>query len=119
MRRPERSWRQTLADRARFVAEVEGVAAGTASGGEGDSTGTAALTAMWVDPRYRRRGVADVLVKTVIEWARSARCAKLYLWVTDGNDSAERLYIRNGFVRTGAAKDVRPGHLEYEMSREL
>ncbi len=74
---------------------------------------------MWVDPRYRRRGVADVLVKTVIDWARSVRSTKLYLWVTDGNDGAERLYLRNGFVRTGAAKDVRPGHLEYEMSREI
>jgi GNAT superfamily N-acetyltransferase len=117
--RPERSWRQALADRVRFVAEVDGVVAGTASGGEGDSTGTAALTAMWVDPRFRRQGIGALLVKTVVEWAEAGRHNRLFLWVTDGNDNAERLYQRNSFVRTGAVQDVRPGHLEYEMSREL
>jgi hypothetical protein len=35
----------------------------------------------------------------------------------DGNDSAERLYERFGFRRTGAQEEVRPGRLEYEMSR--
>ncbi|HKW70341.1 MAG TPA: GNAT family N-acetyltransferase [Candidatus Dormibacteraeota bacterium] len=117
--RPERSWRRTLDDRARFLAEVDGVVAGTASGGEGDSPAVAALTAMWVDPRFRRRGVGEVLVMAVMEWAKSNRYSKLLLWVTDGNNNAERLYERNGFARTGAQQDVRPGHLEYEMSREL
>jgi GNAT superfamily N-acetyltransferase len=101
------------------VAELDGVPAGTASGGDADSAGAAALTAMWVDPRFRRRGVGDLLVKTVVEWATSNRYSKLSLWVTDGNDHAERLYQRNRFARTGAVQDVRPGHLEYEMSREL
>lgn len=55
----------------------------------------------------------------VMEWAKSNRYSKLLLWVTDGNNNAERLYERNGFARTGAQQDVRPGHLEYEMSREL
>ena len=117
--RLERSWRQALVDRVRFVAEVGVVAAGTASGGAGDATGAAALTAMWVDPRFRRQGVGDVLVKTVTEWARLNGYHQLFLWVTDGNANAERLYQRNGFARTGAAHDVRPGHLEHEMSREL
>jgi GNAT superfamily N-acetyltransferase len=103
----------------RFLAEVDGVVAGTASGGNGDLDGAAALTAMWVDPRFRRRGVGDLLVKTVMEWAKSSGYRKLLLWVTDGNDNAERLYARNGFARTGAAQEVRPGHLEYEMSAEL
>jgi hypothetical protein len=43
----------------------------------------------------------------------------MLLWVTDGNAGAERLYARHGFTRTGAAQDVRPGHLEYEMARRL
>ena len=119
VQRPESSWRQTLVDRARFVAEVDGVVAGTASGSEGTDTPTADMTAMWVDPRFRRRGVGDVLVKHVVEWARSAGYPQIFLWVTDGNAAAERLYARNGFTRTGAAQDVRPGHLEYEMARRL
>src|SRR5438309_622126 len=79
----------------------------------------AAMTAMWVDPRSRRRGVGEVLVKSLLDWARSAGFAEMFLWVTDGNDAAERLYARNGFKRTGAAQDVRPGHLEFEMARRL
>lgn len=101
------------------MAEVDGVVAGTASGGAGESTGAAALTAMWVDPRFRRRGVGGLLVNTVVGWARSNHYDRLLLWVSEGNENAERLYQRNGFVRTGAAKDVRPGHLEQEMSRKL
>ena len=117
--RPERQWRHALIDRTRFVAEVDGVVAGTVSGGDGDSNATAAMTAMWVDPRYRRRGVGDLLVKTVVEWARSAGYGGMLLWVADGNDGAERLYRRNGFVRTGGVQEMRPGELEYEMSMRL
>jgi len=115
----ERRWRQTLVDRARFVVEEDGVVAGTVSGGDGDAGGVAAMTAMWVDPRFRRRGIGDLLVKTVLDWARLDGYVEMFLWVTDGNHAAERLYARNGFVRTGAAQDVRPGHLEYEMARRL
>jgi GNAT superfamily N-acetyltransferase len=95
------------------------VVAGTVSGGDDDSSGAAGMTAMWVDPRFRRTGVGDVLVKTVVDWAKAAGYNEMFLWVTDGNADAERLYERNGFVRTGAAQNVRPGHLEYEMSRIL
>jgi GNAT superfamily N-acetyltransferase len=116
---PETRWRQTLRDRTRFVAEEEGVVAGTVSGGDGDASGAAAMTAMWVDPRFRRRGVGDLLVKTLLDWARSNGYGQMLLWVTDGNAGAERLYARHGFTRTGAAQDVRPGHLEYEMARRL
>lgn len=113
------AWIRRLASRTRFVAEVAGLVAGTVSGGDGDSTGAAAMTAMWVDPRFRRQGVGDLLVNTVIEWARAAGYEEMFLWVTDGNANAERLYRRNGFARTGAVQDVRPGELEYEMVRRL
>lgn len=117
--RAERQWRQALIDRTRFVAELEGVVAGTVSGGDGDSNATAAMTAMWVDPRYRRSGVGDLLVKTVVEWARGAGYGEMLLWVAKGNDGAERLYLRNGFTRTGGVQEMRPGALEHEMSRRL
>src|SRR5205085_951091 len=54
---PERRWRQTLIDRTRFVAEYARVVRGTVSGGDGESVGVGAMTAVWVDPRSRRRGV--------------------------------------------------------------
>ena len=115
----DEAWIRRLAGRTRFVAEADGVVAGTVSGGDGDSTGAAAMTAMWVDPRFRRQGVGDLLVKTVIEWARAAGYEEMFLWVTDGNTNAERLYRRNGFARTGGVQDIRPGELEYEMVRRL
>jgi GNAT superfamily N-acetyltransferase len=115
--RPEVEWRRAVGSRARFVAESGGAAVGTASGGDGESTGVAALTAMWVDPGFRRQGVGALLVERVIEWARQTGYSRLVLWVVDGNDSAERLYERFGFRRTGAQEEVRPGRLEHEMSR--
>jgi GNAT superfamily N-acetyltransferase len=113
------AWRRRVTDRARFLAEVDGTVAGTVSGGDGDSTSAAAMTAMWVDPRFRRQGVGDLLVKTVVEWARGEGYSRMFLWVADVNHSAERLYDRNGFTRTGTSQYIRPGELEHEMSREL
>ena len=113
------AWRRRVVDRVRFIVEVDGVVAGTASGGDGEVNGTAAMTAMWVDPRYRRIGVGEVLVKTVVEWARGSGYSRLFLWVTDVNARAEHLYSRLGFASTGATQEVRPGELEHEMSLSL
>jgi GNAT superfamily N-acetyltransferase len=115
----EAAWRERITSRARFVAEVDGAVAGTVSGGDGDVAGTAAMTAMWVDPRFRRRGVGRALVKHLVDWATDKGYDEMFLWVTAVNSAAERLYAGNGFVRTGAAQDVRPGELEYEMARAL
>jgi ribosomal protein S18 acetylase RimI-like enzyme len=115
----EERWRQAIRDRTRFVAEVDGVVAGTVSGGDADSSSASAMTAMWVDPAFRRLGVGDVLVKTVIGWAESAGYGEILLLVADGNAGAERLYERNGFRRTGGVQEMRPDALEYEMTRPL
>jgi GNAT superfamily N-acetyltransferase len=115
----EATWRSRITRRSTFVAEVDGVVAGTVATGDGDVAGASAVIAMWVDPRYRRRGVGDVLVKTVVDWAGERGYREMFLWVTAVNAAAERLYARNGFVRTGASQEVRPRELEYEMSRVL
>ena len=117
----EASWRRRLADRARFVAEVDGENAGTVSVGDSGTKGTAAVTSMWVDPRFRRLGVGDMLVKTVLERAQSSGYAEVLLWVVEGNAEAEKLYERNAFVRTGQVSLVRAGEdrIEYEMARKL
>ena len=112
-------WRWCVTDRVIYVAEVDGVVVGAVSGVDGEVNGSAAMIAMWVDPRFRRQGVGDVLVKTVMEWARGKRYGQMFLWVTEVNAGAERLYARNGFVRTGATQEVRPGELEHDMSRLL
>ena len=116
--RSEAEWRAALTSRTRFVAESGSAAVGTVSCGDGEATGVAALTAMWVDPGYRRQGVGDMLVDQVISWCRQNGFSQVVLWVVDGNDNAERLYRRHGFRRTGAQEEVRPGRLEFEMIRD-
>ncbi|HEX9100436.1 MAG TPA: GNAT family N-acetyltransferase [Candidatus Dormibacteraeota bacterium] len=119
--RTEERWRSALADRTRFVAESEGEVIGTVGAGPSDVTGTAALTALWVAPAARGRGVGEALVNTVLGWAKDAGYERVMLWVVEGNSSAESLYRRTGFRRTGSVQMVRPGdpRIEYEMSLTL
>jgi len=75
---------------------------------------------MWVDPRARGLGVADVLVEAVAGHARAEGAASLVLWVTELNGRAGSFYERMGFVRTGARQPVRPDepdHWEEQMIR--
>ena len=116
---PETAWRGGLQSRTRFVAEIDGEVVGTVSGGPGKGRALAAVTAMWVDPRFRGQGLGDMLLTTVLDWTRSKKYREVFLWVTDGNANAERLYVRHGFARTGESEEVRPGQLEFELSRKL
>ncbi len=103
--------------RTRYVVELDGRAVGIAAGSDSSYPGAAALTSLWVEPAARGKGVGDLLVTTVVEWARAAGFTQVFLWVAQGNDNAEKLYARNGFARTGAVMlDPQP---EFEMSHEL
>jgi GNAT superfamily N-acetyltransferase len=117
----EESWRHRVIDRTRFVAEVERQVVGTVGAGAGEFAGTAVLTALWVDPRFRGQGVGSALVGVVVEWAGSQDCSQVLLWVTEVNKTAERLYKRHGFSRTGRVDEVRRGEatVEYEMSKRV
>ena len=116
---PEATWRAGLQSRTRFVAEVGNEVVGTVSGGPGKARDASAVTAMWVDPAFRGQGIGDLLLTTVLDWVRSHHYREAFLWVTEGNENAERLYLRHGFVRTGASEEVRPGQLEFELTRKL
>lgn len=118
----EADWRTRLGSRAQFVAELAGEdgVAGTA-GGITSGDGSAALISMWVRPASRGKGAGDALVEAVLEWARAEGHPAVRLWVTNGNEAAERLYARHGFARTGAVQPVFPDQprMELEMIREL
>jgi GNAT superfamily N-acetyltransferase len=104
--RTEDEWRQRLGnvEGATFFAIIDGRPAGLAAGYRPPS-GRFELVSMWVSPTVRGRGAADALIRAVAGWAVEQGEDSLWLWVTRGNDVAERAYARHGFVRTG---DVQP-----------
>lgn len=90
-------------ERALFFAVDEGESVvGLAGGYRPDGTASdVELISMWTDPSARRSGVGRQLVDAVIEWSRSVGAKRVDLWVTKGNEPAERLYRATGFVETG------------------
>ncbi|MFG1792051.1 GNAT family N-acetyltransferase [Nocardia sp. NPDC049149] len=119
--RTEQDWRGMLTGRAQFVAEADGVELGTIGGMADPEHGGMHLISMWVAPEARGTGVADLLVRAVLDLAAAGGHAVVRLEVADGNTVAERLYLRNGFVRTGVSGLVRPdeSRIEHEMVHEL
>lgn len=111
-------WQTRLSTRSQFVALVEGEVAGTVGVIVLPGGMAAELISMWVDPAVRGRGVGDRLVAAVLDWAATAGLPDVRLWVTSGNEAAERLYARCGFKRTGAEQLVGPGEpqTEFEMA---
>lgn len=81
----------------------------------------AELVSMWVRPDARGTGVGRRLIEAVLDWARGAGFGEVRLWVVDGNERAERVYLRLGFGRTGTVAPVREGEplMEYEMSKAV
>ncbi len=120
---PDDIWRSRLdgSQSTVFAAEWEGRLVGLVGGLSTASEGTALLVSMWVAPEARRQGVGDALVQRVISWAEEAGYTRLELAVTVGNEAAERVYTRCGFVRTDPAEwgEPAPGHETLTMRREL
>ena len=65
------------------------------------------IESMWVNPGWRRRGIAQALVEKLEILAREQGEEILGLWTFDGNESARRLYLRLGFHPVGEKKGNR------------
>ena len=100
----EARWRDWLhPDRGlKAVAEVPTAAVGLVGAWlPEDRHGAVELYSMWVRPAWRGRGVGNLLVAEVLEWARERHHERVDLWFIEGNAIAERLYRRHGFRLTG------------------
>jgi GNAT superfamily N-acetyltransferase len=96
----EAQWRQRLSvpGGLNVIARVNGRDAGMASGLPVAATGVVELVSMWVAPEARGRGAGDVLVATIVAWARERGAVQIRLDVTLQNAHAGALYARHGFV---------------------
>lgn len=119
--RTEGDWRRMLTDRAQFLAESAGAPLGTVGGMPDRDRGGVHLISMWVASRSRGMGVSDRLVRAVLDWAVAGGHRVVRLEVAESNTFAQRLYLRNGFVRTGVSGAMAPGdsRREFEMEWRL
>lgn len=114
-------WREWTRSAWPFLTLAGEAPVGMAVGMSGVSSTAREVVAVWVDPDWRGRGVADKLVSSVVELARSEDVQQVGLWVTEDNASARRLYRRHGFVETGRRKRLpsNPEFHEEEMVLHL
>ena len=59
------------------------------------------LVSMWVSPRLRGTGLAELLVGAVLDHASAAGAPRITLWVALDNARARAFYLRMGFTPTG------------------
>src|SRR6185437_1520999 len=83
--------------------------------------GAADVVSMWVRPGFRGHGIGEALIEATASWAKSHSFPTLFLWVTESNAPARRLYERCGYTPTGESQPLPsdPSLSEIRMSRAL
>ena len=119
----EVQWRGRINDRSvTFFARVYSADAAPAGlAGVYVDGGNANLVSMWVSPSARGLGVGKALIEAAAAWAKARDFGRLFLWVTESNTSARRLYDQCGFTPTGERQPLPsdPALTEIWMSRTL
>lgn len=120
----EQQWQSILQhDLQWFMAfdNSEPIATVAARSGPGIAPDERYVESMWVNPRYRRTGVARRLIAALEETVRSEGAQVLLLWVLDGNEIARNSYLKLGFTSTGDRQRLEkyPNRIEERMSRPI
>jgi GNAT superfamily N-acetyltransferase len=86
-----------------------------------EDDGTVEIVSMWVRPQARGQKAGEALIEAAAGWARARGHDVLYLWVTESNAPARRLYERCGFTLTGETQPLPsdPALAEVRMRRPL
>ena len=108
--REDSEWQTWVGAGALYAAFVDEQAAGMVGVMEREGEPVADLFAMWVAPHARGGGAADGLIRAAVDWAADRGLEAVRLEVAAGNDRAERVYTRHGFVHT-EEEPYRPGDL--------
>ena len=118
----EEQWRQRINVRSvTFFAHLDENAVPAGIAGVWVDDGAADLVSMWVRPDVRRRGVGAALVTAAAGWAKARDHDTFFLWVTELNASARRLYEHYGFTPTVERQPLPsdPALTEIRMRRPL
>jgi ribosomal protein S18 acetylase RimI-like enzyme len=128
----EERWRARISERSvTFFASAKLAGTGEQAGEQGGAPaglagvyvedGQADLVSMWVRPSARGLGVGEALVEAAAAWAKAHDYPALFLWVTESNGPARRLYQRCGFTPTGERQPLPSDETQQEirMSRPL
>lgn len=93
-----------------LVAELDGTVAGYASLSryrERAAYDATVELSVYVDPRFRRKGVARKLMQAILDDARAREDVHTVISViTGGNEASVRLHEEFGFVYSGVLKEV-------------
>ena len=83
--------------------------------------GRAELVKLYVAPHLRGRGLGASLVGWVEREATEHGCEEIELWSDTRFLPAHRLYVRLGYARTGATRELhdRSGSVEYQFRKVL
>ncbi|BBY66595.1 GNAT family N-acetyltransferase [Mycolicibacterium helvum] len=101
-------WRRRLRDHAQFVVVLAGRPVGMVAAYQ-ESTETAYVYSLWVDPVARGRGFGRRLVVAALDWARRRGVRTATLRMAPDNTAARTVYEGLGFTEVptgGAAGEV-------------
>ena len=85
------------------VADLVGLAFGLV---DPVQNGTGRAGGMWVDPRWRRQGIGEALLRKVINWAQEQQLERLKLWCVVDAVGPCSLYRKLGFELTGSQQPL-------------
>ncbi len=123
VRDPDERWRTWVAEAADETADKVLLCAdagpegwvGVVGGFVRVDRSEAQLISMWVSPKARGQGVAQLLVAALGAWAHRRGCEHVYLFVQEANQPARRLYGRLGFSATGDRSPIGGGRSGFKL----
>ena len=96
----ESQWRDRAAHRTQnqYILAIEGTRAVGIIGGTQNPALEFNMVAMWVNPEFRGKGIAGILISAMKELAISQGHSRIMLSVSPHNLRAVRFYSKHGFV---------------------